>query len=122
MGKIHVDITVRPETKAELRRQARERGMTMGEYVEHLVANADPDRQEYFLRQAAVQSFIAASLITVMAGHSLPGDQVLAYRDRAARIAREIFGEAPRRRFDVPRGEEAYDPRIAALFDAYGAG
>jgi hypothetical protein len=120
--KVHFSTRIRPEIKAEIEARSAARGMGQGEYLEHLIATSEADPHDYYLRQSAFQSFVAASLVTVLAGHLVSEEDVIAWRDRAAKHAREIFGDAPRRRFEVPRGEAAYDPRIAALFEAFGAG
>lgn len=113
-----VGVRISPAARARLVEMAAERRVTQSEVIEALILDAAPG--DYFWRQAALQSFIAASLSTLIASKVLSSEEAVAWRDRASKLAREVFGEAPRRRFDVPANVDQDDPRIRALFDAFG--
>lgn len=119
-NKVKLTVNVRPEVRDRLEALARQRRTTMGEYIEHLVMDAGTDPADYFRRQTALQGFLTAGLVTAMAKKVLGQEEASAFREVAAEMAAELFGPPPVRPFETAAVVTDPDPRVLALFAAFG--
>jgi hypothetical protein len=121
--KIKLSVTVRPFTRTLLEQLAADRGLSVSQAVEDIVLEADGEAA-YFRKQAAFHGFLAAALSAALAGRVLGPDATRELQERAAATARRLYGRSPARPFEVDQGfpEDSDDPRVWALFAAFGVG
>lgn len=119
-NKKNLTVMIRPEARAALEQLAAKKRMSLGEVVEHLVLEARADPADYFRRQTALQGFLTAGLVTAMAKKVLGHEEASAFREVAAEMAAELFGPPPVRPFETAAVVTDPDPRVLALFAAFG--
>jgi len=120
--KIKLSVTVRPYTRTLLEQMAAERRCSISQLFEDLVLDADGE-DDYFRKQAAFHGFMAAAISAAVASKVLGPQATRELQERVAPTARRLYGRSPLRNFDVDNGlpEDTDDPRVWALFAAYGA-
>jgi hypothetical protein len=79
----------------KLERTAAEFGWTQSELLEALVMGSKLELTAYYAHQAAVEAFVAASMIVALSTKAFPAAQVKAIRDVAAVMAEERYGPQP---------------------------
>ena len=121
-SKITLSLSTRARTILE--EVAVDRRRTLSDVVEALLIEADDGREEYFRRQLAFQSFVAAAVSIATASKVLGPQATSEVQERASVTARRLYGRAPARPFEVEDGEggDQDDARVRALFLAFGAG
>lgn len=113
-----------PEARRKLADMAARAGQSQATFLEGLVHKAAADPDGYYLRTAAMQSFVAAALAKFCM-ELITGDEPEPTRQRErilARITREtigLFGPLPAPP-PAAKGVEAQNEVVRALFDAYG--
>lgn len=117
-------VSLTPAARARLDEMAAQDRRTLSQVVEDLVMQADEKLEEYFRKQAAFHGFMAAAVSAALAHKVLGPEGTRELQERAARTARRLYGRSPVRNFEVEDGlpDDQDDPRIWALFGAYGAG
>lgn len=122
--KAHLSVSLSPAARARLEQMAAQDRRTLSQIVEDLVMQADRELDDYFRKQSAFHGFMAAAVSAALAQKVLGPDITRELQDRAARTARRLYGPSPVRNFQVDLGlpDEQDDPRVWALFAAYGAG
>lgn len=122
--KVHLSINLSPVARTRLETLAAQDRRTLSQVVEDLVMQADGELDDYFRKQAAFHGFMAAAVSAALAHRVLGPEATRDLQDRAARTARRLYGRSPMRNFEVLDGlpDEEDDPRVWALFEAYGAG
>lgn len=122
--KINLCLTVRPVVRVRLEQIAAAERRSLSAVVEDLVLAADDDLDAYFRKQSAFHGFMAAAVSAALAQKILGPDITRELQDRAATTARRLYGRSPVRNFEVEHGlpDEHDDPRVWALFEAYGVG
>jgi hypothetical protein len=115
-------VRLSPAALAKLRDDAERKGLSVPQYLEALIMETDLSQTNYFAQQAAVCSMTALGVVVSMAAEVLTQGRAREVRNQAAARAARLFGEVQRRPSTV--GEEAGedDPRVLALFEAFGAG
>lgn len=104
---------------AKVSREAQTLGMTESQYLDGLIMQSTLLETDYFAQQAAVQSFIAAALISSLAARHLGVAETVQLRDRGAELATQLFGAPRRRPGELEALSDGGDPRVRALFEAF---
>jgi hypothetical protein len=95
--------------------------MTDAQYLEALIMQGTLVETDYFAQQAAVNSFVIAALVASLAARQLGVAETVSLRDRGAALAAQLFGAPRRRPGELGTLTETDDPRVLALFEAFGA-
>jgi hypothetical protein len=121
--KINLCLSIRPVVRSRLEQMAAADRRTLSQVVEDLVLAADASEDDYFRKQSAFHGFMAAAVSAALAHKLLGPEATRELQDRAATTARRLYGRSPVRNFEVEDGlpDEREDPRVWALFAAYGA-
>jgi hypothetical protein len=106
---------------AKISREARAVGMTDAQYLEGLIMQSTLVETDYFAQQAAVNSFVIAALVASIAAKQLGVTETVSLRDRGAALAAQLFGAPRRRPGELGTLADTDDPRVLALFEAFGA-
>lgn len=117
--KTNLTLSVHPEVRDRLEQLARDRRVSLSKVVEDLVDDAFVTEQHYWLRHAALHSFVGTAMLTALLQKSLGKEEAARLRSEVQRVSGTLFGGPPPRRSDDAMPPEA-DPRIQALFAAYG--
>lgn len=122
--KSHLSVSLSPAARTRLEQMAAQDRRTLSQVVEDLVMQADRELDDYFRKQSAFHGFMAAALSAALASKALGPEVTRDLQERAAKTARRLYGRSPVRNFEVLDGlpDEQDDPRVWALFEAYGAG
>ena len=122
-AKVRLVLSVTPEIRSLLEEMAAERRRSISVVVEDLVREADCGLEDYYRKQAAFHGFMAAAVSAALASRVLGVEATRGLQDQAAATARRLYGRSPIRNFDIEQGlaTEEDDPRVRALFVAYGA-
>jgi hypothetical protein len=111
-----------PEAIEKIERVSAALGMTQSDYLSMVVLESGQEHTAYFAQQAAVEAFVASGLVTALASKVLSAAEAAAIRDEGAQLAEELFGRPLRRPEEVGVQSGDGDPRVRALFAAFGAG
>lgn len=96
--------------------------LPIGTYVEMLIFDRGFSHTDYFAQQAAIQSFISTGLLVGVVAQVAGPEKVEGIRRQAVEAAAALFGQARERPPGIGSAAPTEDPRIAALFAAFGAG
>lgn len=119
MAGIQRGFRISPSASKRLDELAERRGKPPGELVEDLINEAYETPESYMLKQAAFQSFMAAAMCMTFAQKELGQELFDKLRPQIRQAATMLYGEPPRRSWDLTSVTDA-DPRIDALFKAWG--
>lgn len=121
--KVHLSVSLSPAVRLRLEQMAAAERRSLSAIVEELVLFADQDLDDYFRKQGAFHGYMAAAVSAALAHKILGPEATRELQDRAATTARRLYGRSPVRNFEVEHGlpDELDDPRVWALFAAYGA-
>jgi len=117
-----ISIRISEEAATRARTEADTLGVNLGKYIEMLILQRGLTHTDYFAQQAAIQSFIAAGLIIGIAVKQVGPEKATELRRQAVQAAEGLFGPVRERPFGLDDRAPPEDPRIAALFAAFGAG
>jgi len=123
--KIKLCVTLKPSVRTTLAQMAAQKGRSVSQVFEDLVVENE-GLEEYFHKQAAFHGFMAAAVSAALAHKVLGPQATMALQEQAAKTARRLYGRSPTRDFSPPPGwgfgfwEDDDDPRVWALFSAYG--
>ena len=87
--------------------------------VERLLENTEDDPAGYYIRAAAIQGWATLTLLTALANFTFKGSTP-AVLTHVAEASRGLFGPLP----PVPKEAsrmDAVDPRMEAIFEAFGS-
>jgi hypothetical protein len=121
-GKINFAIRLVPETAERARIDAERLGMTISDYVDMLITRRGVAGYDYFAQQASIQSFVSAAMSIYVARKALTKDEFAAAQKFAYQAATTLFGKPSERPPQIGEDPDELDPRLTALFEAYGAG
>lgn len=76
---------------------------------------------DYFAQQAAIQSFVAAGLLVGVVAQQVGAEKAREIQRQAAEAADGLFGQVRGRPPAIGEAAPGDDPRILALFEAFGA-
>jgi len=107
--------------QVRVRADASRLGMPIGEYVEMLIFDRGVTHTDYYAQQAAVQSFITAGLIVAAVSKQVGAERAAEIRQQATKAADGLFGQVRKRPITIGEVAPDEDPRILALFEAFGA-
>ena len=120
--KMQFNLRISENANVRLRADASRLDMGLGQYLEMLIFERGITHTDYFAQQAAIQSFVAAGLLVGVVSQQVGAERAREIQKQAIQAADGLFGQVRKRPPTI--GEEApvEDPRIAALFAAFGAG
>lgn len=116
----HARLTIRMSKQgvAALDRVAARRGVSRADCLEQLVRNADADPEGYYLRKAAMNSFMAAMVSAAVAKEVL-GDKARSVLSTVMADGESLMGPLPAPPPEVLAQAET-DERLRWLLEAYG--
>lgn len=116
-------VTVRISEQAQIRLKgdAHDLGLPVGHYLEMLILERGVTHTDYFAQHAAIQSFIAAGLLVGVVAQQAGPERALEIQKQASEAATGLFGAVRRRPPAIGDNPPDMDPRILALFAAFGA-
>ena len=95
-------------------------GMSVSNFLSHLVNRAWEDPDGYYLRTAAIQSWTAAAMATMTAFKAFGQAEFVQVLAKVDDDAKTLFGYLPEPPAEFG-GRRVADPRIRAIIDAYAA-
>lgn len=116
-----LNVTIDPESRERLIQLAERRGQHPARVLDAIINEAFDTEDNYMLKQAALQSFVASALAIATANQVLGREAADKVRREAAGVAVRLFGRPPTKRHNIQEGPEG-DPRIDALFKAFEGG
>lgn len=109
-----VHVRLAPKTERRLYNLAQDRGVPVSSLAADLLEQALDDQERYLGRQSGHVAVMALALVTRMARNQLDPKEIAAAQATANEIGKRMFGEVPRRPFEVDL-DGPVDPRLEAL-------
>lgn len=116
-GRVQVTIYVRPGDMAALRHRASAGRISVSAAAQQLIEQALDDEATYYRRTSGTMTVLGVTLLQALVEERLGADALKRLQRRSNRFARELFGKAPPRPFEVDL-DDPDDPRLVALHDA----
>lgn len=112
--KPRIQVRVSPQTERRLTALAAQKSVSVSSLAASLLEEAMDDQKHYLDRQSGHVAVMALALVTRMARNQLDPKEIAAAQATANEIGKRMFGEVPRRPFEVDL-DGPVDPRLEAL-------